>query len=265
METKPFQIRWCRACDYGLFSPRPSDDELRTFYTDLNYYTHQPEGADPNVGRYSHLPPATLLDRLRIHLAWKMDRGVPVDDELIAGLIKPPARVCDIGCGSGELLSRLWKKGFHGVGVEPDARARTVSEVNEIPIYPGTAEDLPDPVRSSDFDVVAMIQTLEHCVDPVHAIRQAAGLVRPGGYLVVEVPNNGSLFARTYGPSWFHADYGRHLNFFSNRASWQPQRWSVYASNESSSAVSSCIRATSGSARSRPSGIGSPSTRDGTR
>jgi hypothetical protein len=55
---------------------------------------------------------------------------------------------------------------------------------------------------------------LEHLVDPVMALRHAAVLLKPGGIMFVEVPNNACAIARRSGLAWEHMDVPRHLNFF---------------------------------------------------
>jgi SAM-dependent methyltransferase len=57
-------------------------------------------------------------------------------------------------------------------------------------------------------------QVLEHLVDPVGALSNAAQLLKPGGVMFVEVPNNESAIARQSGLSWEHMDVPRHVNFF---------------------------------------------------
>jgi SAM-dependent methyltransferase len=50
--------------------------------------------------------------------------------------------------------------------------------------------------------------------DPIQALRHAKKLLRPGGLLVVAVPNSDSLQARIFGPFWFHLDIPRHYFHF---------------------------------------------------
>jgi SAM-dependent methyltransferase len=215
--TKPYRVEWCDACRYGALEPRPTPDELRTFY-DPNYFTrYAGEAAERCQGLGDREPePATLLDRVRDHLAWRADRGQPVDAPLIhARVRKIPARICDIGCGNGELLAGLRDLGHRVVGVEVDDRAVQRACARGLEVHSGTAEELPLQVEAGGFDAVAMIHVLEHCVDPLRALRNTAELLAPGGLLFVEVPNNEAIVARRSGTCWFFFDAGRHVNFFS--------------------------------------------------
>jgi SAM-dependent methyltransferase len=56
---------------------------------------------------------------------------------------------------------------------------------------------------SGQFDAVTMWHTLEHLPDPAAALRRSRELLRPGGRLVVSVPNSESLQARLGGDAWF--------------------------------------------------------------
>jgi SAM-dependent methyltransferase len=100
------------------------------------------------------------------------------------------------------------------VGVEIDDRAVERASARGLEIHQGTAEELPPQVKAGRFDVVTMTHVLEHCVDPLLALRNAAELLTPGGLLFIEVPNNEAIAARRSGTCWFHFDAGRHLNFF---------------------------------------------------
>lgn len=214
--TKPYRVDWCAACRYGALEPRPTPDELRTFY-DENYFTrYAGESAELYQGLGERKPvPATLLDRIRVHLAWRVDRGQRVDAPLIHAMVgKMPARICDIGCGNGDQLVGLHDLGHRVVGVEVDGRALERAGTRDLEVYPGTAEELAPQVEAGSFDAAVMTHVLEHCLDPLRALRNVAALLAPGGLLFVEVPNNDAIVAERSGTCWFYFDAGRHVNFF---------------------------------------------------
>ena len=102
--------------------------------------------------------------------------------------------------------------------MEPDEQARRVASDLGVTVHDGTAEALPGPVAAGCFDCVVLSHVLEHCIDAHRALRNAHGCVRPGGWLICEVPNNQSLQARRMGVCWSHLDVPRHLNFFTPRS-----------------------------------------------
>ena len=67
---------------------------------------------------------------------------------------------------------------------------------------------------SSAYDVVAFWHVLEHLDDPVAALHRVRPTLRPGGCLIIEVPNWSSLIARLTGSYWFHLDLPRHRVHF---------------------------------------------------
>jgi 2-polyprenyl-3-methyl-5-hydroxy-6-metoxy-1,4-benzoquinol methylase len=223
--TRPYTIFWCGNCDLGLLLPRPSQQELNSFYGDNYFSRYASESRERYQGQTDFAPARpTLLDRVRVHIAWRSDRGSPLGATALSHVIgrhvigPKPLRICDIGCGNGQLLADLQALGHHVVGVEVDENARRRAVAKGIDVFPGYAEALPDEVKSRPFEVVSMIHVLEHCADPLQALRNAAALVCPGGYLAVEVPNNDAIFAHRSGPSWSYCDAGRHLNFFTAKS-----------------------------------------------
>lgn len=213
--TKPYEVCWCDVCAFGQISPRPAASEVLEFYRVSDYYTHHVGLAE----RPADAPGP--LARLRQGLAWRFDRGVdPSAGELMAMLGRESATVCDIGCGNGSLLDLLRRGGFSdAVGVEPDPDARRVAiESRGLDVRDGTAEQLPDDLVAGSFDVVCMSHVLEHCLDVNAAIGNASKLLRTGGLILVEVPNNAARAFGILAGEWPWADVPRHLNFFTRRS-----------------------------------------------
>lgn len=96
-------------------------------------------------------------------------------------------RILDAGCGTGGNLDMLSRFGCV-VGLESDlgaaemARARGVADV--------VLGHLPDaiPFAVESFDLVVLLDVLEHIEDETAALKCAAALLAPGGFLVLTVP-----------------------------------------------------------------------------
>lgn len=167
----------CASCGAGTTDPWPSQEALASAYAD--WYR-------PAAGRFTGAGDA-FLRRMRGTLARRLDR------------IAPPGRVLDVGAGDGALLDALRAQGREALGLElvsarPDIRAADIAEVEE-----------------TGWAAVVFWHSLEHLPEPGRALARAAELLRPGGVLVVAVPNSDSLQARVFGDRWFALDLPRHL------------------------------------------------------
>ncbi|MDR2013344.1 MAG: class I SAM-dependent methyltransferase, partial [Rhodanobacter sp.] len=198
-----FNLYWCEYCDFGRLAGDFTPEQVGVFYPE-NYYTHK-KTSDQQGKKLS------LLDRAMLHLAWRCDSGANINPSETTG-----KSVCDIGCGNGSNLRKFQQAGYRTIGVEPDPRARTVAS-DAGHIFSGTAEDLPIDTK---FDVVLMSHVLEHCIDPVLALRNAASILNtnPNGSLIIEVPNNAARSFNWFEGKWPWTDIPRHLSFFTEKS-----------------------------------------------
>ena len=101
-------------------------------------------------------------------------------------------------------------------GTELDDRsAAHAREVLGIPVHTGPADAWPWP--DGHFDAVVFWHVLEHLAEPQRALERARRLLRPGGVLMVGVPNFASPEARLAAAGWFHLDVPRHVVHLSAR------------------------------------------------
>ena len=110
--------------------------------------------------------------------------------EVILRNVPIGSTVLDVGCATGYLGAALSARGCRGWGIERDPSAVTAAEPWYQAVYPidlDECDELPWPVRS--FDVVVAADVLEHLRDPHRALRLLHRQVRPGGRLIVSVPN----------------------------------------------------------------------------
>jgi ubiquinone/menaquinone biosynthesis C-methylase UbiE len=97
-------------------------------------------------------------------------------------------RILDIGCGAGGLLDSLATLGFHDLtGMDPAAAcAKEVSRRGHCGVV-GTFDE--HPLSAASFDGIILSHVLEHVRDLSTALANVARLLRPAGWLYVEVPD----------------------------------------------------------------------------
>lgn len=128
---------------------------------------------------------------------------------VLDGLALPAdARILDAGCGSGRNMVDLARRGSVS-GVElasPSLRAALARQVGEV--RPGSLEELL-PFQDGGFDLAVALDVLEHVGDDAFALRELARVVRPGGLLVMTVPQYAWLWGEHDVLSHHHRRYTR--------------------------------------------------------
>lgn len=192
MDGVASKIVACTGCGLGRFEPPLGPDEVGRFYPD-EYYGQLGTKFQPFV---EHLVRLVGTRHVRF-----LARG-----------LAPGGRVLDVGCGRGVILGVLADLGFEAHGVERSAAAaQGVDPRAQIRIVEDLAQaGYPD----AHFDAVVIWHVLEHLPDPARILAEVHRILRPGGRLVVAVPNFSSAQARWSGPAWFHLDAPRHLFHF---------------------------------------------------
>lgn len=99
----------------------------------------------------------------------------------------------DIGCGGGGVIQRARGLCSLAVGVEPQDKWRQALAEREVTVYPDLAQ-----VPITDFDVVTMFHVLEHIPDPRPFLSSLKSKIRPGGRLIIEVPNADDALLKLY-------------------------------------------------------------------
>lgn len=123
--------------------------------------------------------------------------------------------ILDVGCSAGMFLRTLKDDGYanvHGMDLA-DLHCDFVRDVQGIPCD-STLEVVPD----GAFDLVTCHAVLEHTPDPVAFARLLTTKLKPGGLLVINVPNFDSYYRRLAGRSWLWLIPPVHLQYFGHRS-----------------------------------------------
>ncbi len=187
----------CAMCGLIYQNPRPALAEMAAHYPpEYELYAPAPEG-----GKSSW-----LLRRAIGYGMAKRSRFVTRH--------KTSGRLLDLGCASGVFLREMQKNSnwqVTGVEINADA-AQTARERYGLDVQVGTLEQVAFP--EEHFDVVTLWDVLEHLHDPAATLREINRILKPGGIVVLRVPNRSSWDARIFGRYWAGWEPPRHLYVF---------------------------------------------------
>lgn len=216
----------CRSCSMVYMNPRPTAQCIGQFYAD-DYQPYCAEGkaGDGWWGRtchrleqivlsgYYHYPPALTRWSEKV-LAWLARPFFGPDrNSQTAIAYHGEGRLLDYGCGSGRYLARMRQRGWTVTGMDFSDRAvAQARKLHGLEVHSGTLPHAA--IRPESFDVVTMGAVLEHVHWPHRLIAAAAEALRPGGLLVVSVPNLDALGFELFGEDWWPLEIPRHLLHF---------------------------------------------------
>lgn len=135
----------------------------------------------------------------------------------------PPGKLLDVGCATGAFLHAAKTRGWSVTGTEFSPFAVKTAREQGLPVVQGELWEAGFPADA--FDVVTCWHVVEHTTDPSRLIREIHRVLRPGGWLVLAVPNvedhifrAAYLLARLRRPRLYEPDEREiHLFHFSGR------------------------------------------------
>lgn len=120
-------------------------------------------------------------------------------------------RILDVGAATGFFLQIAQRSGFDAYGVEISSYAAQRATEKGIPMITGTLADVPaEPL----FDVITLLDVIEHVGNPEAELLRANALLQTDGLLVINTPDIGSLYARLMGKKWHLIVPPEHLVYF---------------------------------------------------
>jgi SAM-dependent methyltransferase len=144
--------------------------------------------------------------------------------DVVAGLPLPPQpQILDAGCGSGRNMVEL--SGFGtAVGLEPSERGAEVARARGVGEVVVAGIDAM-PFEASRFDLITLLDVLEHIEDDRGALHELRRVARPGGILLLTVPAYPQLWSS-------HDDLNKHCRRYTRpqllsravEAGWRPLR-----------------------------------------
>lgn len=213
----------CRSCGLVRVSPRPTPEAMDAYYRGpyrAQYRTVKlplPGGGGfvgPDDPGYAEARAARY--RSQAQLALRL------------GDLQPGQRVLEVGCRDGQTLMQMVALGgVEAFGVEPGPEEAAEARERGVDVFVGLLEEFA-PAPDARFDQVQMFHVLEHLHEPLAALTRLASWLKPGGTLLIEVPN----VTQPYGALEGNFFQNAHLTSFSantlaamfERAGLEPQK-----------------------------------------
>ncbi len=192
-----FELLHDTVYDMLITSPKPIDADLARYYESEDYISHTDSRR-------------SLFEKV-YHLVKQYSLKKKV--KLMTKINKEPGDLLDIGAGTGDFLAVAQKSNWKTKGVEPNRQAKSLAEQKGVILESETKS-----IKSETFDIITMWHVLEHVPDLKFQINELNRLLRPGGHLIIAVPNFKSYDATYYKSFWAAYDVPRHLWHFSKGA-----------------------------------------------
>ncbi len=202
-----FSVVRCRSCGLLRTDPRPTSGSIGFYY---------PDEYGPYEGTRVSVPGA-----LPLRSPWRRAISTAVQSltrsraQEVPDL--PPGRLLEVGCASGAYLDWMARRGWRVEGIEFSAAAAAQARSLGYRVHTGPVETAPAPTEP--YDLVVGWMVLEHLHDPIGALRRLREWTKPGGWLVLSVPNADSWELRAFGDAWYALHLPNHL--------WHPGRRTV--------------------------------------
>jgi 2-polyprenyl-3-methyl-5-hydroxy-6-metoxy-1,4-benzoquinol methylase len=122
-------------------------------------------------------------------------------------------KLLDVGCGDGLFINELKGLGWLVYGLEIDQEAVKRAQGSGLEVRCGRFEDID--FKSQKYDVVRLWHVLEHFKNPNSNLRKILSILKPGGQIILGIPNVNSLYSKMFKQDWWGFDVPRHLYHFS--------------------------------------------------
>jgi len=176
-----YRIVKCANCSLIFLNPMYCDEELASLYP-ADYYAYQ--------------------DQLHVSRAKQIaKRALGYWQGTKEPKLPRPGRFLDVGCGSGSFLQKMLREGWECHGVEISRKAVALGRSRGLNICIG---NLSAHFHSEYFDYIRASHSLEHMTSPRETLLEIYRILKPGGTLMLAVPNIDSVNAKVFKQYWWH-------------------------------------------------------------
>jgi SAM-dependent methyltransferase len=195
-----FSLWECQYCGLVQTSPQLVGKEIEVYYPDDYVAYSKPPSEEKNI-----------IAR------WDRDNGVRRRCEFaIENTGKNSGRVLDVGCASGNFLKGMQVRGWEAYGIEPSEFAADYARrVLDLDVRHGYLRH--GMFKDDFFDLVMLWDVFEHLEDPDSTLDVIFSILKPGGSLLLSLPNSDSWDRKFFKDSWVGWDPPRHYYTYNPR------------------------------------------------
>lgn len=189
-----FWLLECANCKLVTIHPRLSNDKLDKYYPD-DYIAY----------------PSAIEDETKWHKRADRQRGVRRRcDFSIQESGKSTGTILDIGSATGIYLKAMQDKGWEAIGLEPSEYAANYAQKHlNLNIIHGYLKE--DTFQANQFDLVTLWDVFEHLPNPEETLQIIRKILKPGGVLLLTLPNSKSWDRHFFKNAWAGWDAPRHF------------------------------------------------------
>ena len=194
----------CSGCGFVTVHPLPDAETLKAHYNTTRTGDGKQQQRRKLVAGFLEKPNNPKRDFFRSVLS-----------RVSAMLGKPALDILEIGAGLGVFVQYANSAGHEATGTEVTKEyADMSSDSLNGRIIHVEGDRYTERFKRASFDLIYMEHVFEHVLHPDKILSQASQLLRPGGVLLLAVPNMNSLSSRLQGKYWAWGMPPDHLYFY---------------------------------------------------
>lgn len=187
----------CQRCSLLFTNPRLIEKKIMSRYSDDYFFKEYHPVLESSLKNTDLTP---IKNQFRLFL------------QIIERFYSPGKKLLEIGCGAGFFLHFARQAGWQVEGIEYiDAAAKYARDKFDLNVQQGKFEEFS---FHEEFDLIALLETLEHLREPCLSLKKIYRWLKPGGILLLSTPDYQSLSRVFLGLNWAVLSPADHLFYF---------------------------------------------------
>jgi 2-polyprenyl-3-methyl-5-hydroxy-6-metoxy-1,4-benzoquinol methylase len=198
----PEQIVRCRRCGLLYNNPRLDTESLKQIYSKEYFVVDVNECGTDYKAYADYIADEPVIMRSMLRRMQKVEK--------YSGC---KGRVLDVGCAAGFSLLAARQLGWEAQGIEFSDFCYNYALSRGLKVHHGMLADYP--CKEEHFDAITMWDYLEHSPDPLADLKICSTLLKPGGVILLSVPNIDSWSFPVFKDRWIGFKNIEHFYYFS--------------------------------------------------